>query len=103
MSIAVRPLRRPMANASAAVPCSQSGARESRPVSHRIPPPRQPETCSRRRRRKKYGAPPQPPKFTSAAAAEFFSAFCGGEDNLPGRDVKMVDSMIKFRTPKSFM
>jgi hypothetical protein len=28
MSITVRPLRRPMANASAAVPCSQSGARE---------------------------------------------------------------------------
>jgi hypothetical protein len=28
MSITVRPLRRPMANASAAVPCSQRGARE---------------------------------------------------------------------------
>jgi hypothetical protein len=29
MNITVRPLRRPMANASAAVPCSQSGARET--------------------------------------------------------------------------
>jgi len=43
-----------------------------RPVSRRIPPPRQPETYRAAPAGKKCGAPPQP-KFASVAAAEFFT------------------------------
>jgi len=41
--------------------------------------------------------------WRAAAAAEFFLAFCSDENILPGRDIKMVDSMIKFMIPKWFL
>jgi len=45
----------------------------SKPVSHQIPPPRQPETYSCHCRGKKCAAPLGQPKFASAADDDFFT------------------------------